>query len=128
METITLNPIRIIMANNVYEEVKTTGKELLDKVKEIVNEGNVRRVVIKNAKGKTLLEIPLSFSVLGMGAAFALAPFLSAISFVALFINDCSIIVERYKDGEEKEVHSEAQIIEILEDDDIDSKSSKSND
>lgn len=109
----------------MYEEIKTTGKDLLDQIKEIVNEGNVRRVVIKNAKGKTLLEIPLSFSVLGMGAAFALAPFLSAISFVALFLNDCSIVVERYGEGDDKEVHSEAQIIEILEDDDIDEKANK---
>ncbi len=105
------------MAHTLFEEVKTTGKELLDKIKELVQEGNVRRIVIKNGKGKTLLEIPLSAGVLGMGAAYALAPFLSAIGFFALFLNDCSIEVERYQDPDaDKEVEAEAQIINIMED------------
>jgi hypothetical protein len=106
------------MSNALFEEITTTGKELLEKVKELVSEGNIRRIVLKNAKGKTLLEVPLSFGVVSMGAAYALAPFLSALSFFALFLNDCSIVVERF-DGksDDKEVEADAQIIEIVEDD-----------
>lgn len=104
------------MAKTMFEEIGTTGKELLDRIKQIVTEGNVRRIVIKNNKGKVLLEIPLSAGVLGMGAAYALAPFLSAIGFFALFLNDCSIEVERYENpDEDKEVEAEAQIIDIVE-------------
>lgn len=105
------------MSNTMFEEVKTTGKELLDRIKMLIEEGNVRRIVIKNGKGKTLLEIPLSAGVLGMGAAYALAPFLSAIGFFALFLNDCSIEVERYQNPDaDKEVEAESQIIDIMED------------
>lgn len=102
-----------------FEEIKVTGQDLMDKVKEVVEEGNARRVIIKNNKGKTLLEVPLSMGVVGMGAAYVLAPFLSAISFFALYLTDCSIIVERYQEDEEssdKEVQADAQIIDIVED------------
>lgn len=105
------------MSSNIFEEIRTTGTELLSQIKKIVQEGNVRRIVIKNGKGKTLLEIPLSAGVLGMGAAYALAPFLSAIGFFALFLNDCSIEVERYESQDaDKEVEAEAEIINIMED------------
>lgn len=107
------------MSNTFFEEISTTGKELVDKVKELVDEGNVRRVTINNKKGKTLLEVPLSLGVVGLGAAYALAPFLSAISFFALYLTDCSLVVERYTDEDLKKGKSvesdEVTVIEIVE-------------
>jgi Domain of unknown function (DUF4342) len=50
-------------------EFKVSGEELLKKVKEIVKEGNVRRILIKNDKGKTFIEIPVTIGILGALAA-----------------------------------------------------------
>ena len=47
------------------EEIKTTGEQLVAKVKELVREGNVRRIIVKNEEGKTLIEIPLTLGVVG---------------------------------------------------------------
>lgn len=51
------------------KEFKVSGEELLKKVKEIINEGNVRRIIIKNEKGETFVEIPVTIGVLGALAA-----------------------------------------------------------
>ena len=48
------------------EEHKVSGRNLLDRVKQIVHEGNVRRITIKNAEGKSILEIPLTIGVVGV--------------------------------------------------------------
>ena len=50
-------------------EFKVSGEELLKKVKEVINEGNVRRILIKNDKGETFVEIPVTIGVLGALAA-----------------------------------------------------------
>jgi len=100
-----------------FEEIKTTGGELLERLKEIANEGNARRAIIKNKKGKILLEVPLTFGVAGAGALSILAPFLSAIGFFALMLTDCTIVVERYDDDDESrgEIEGEATVIDIVE-------------
>lgn len=48
-----------------YEEFKVEGEKLLSKSKELIHEGNIRRLIIKNEKGKTLLEVPLTIGVVG---------------------------------------------------------------
>ncbi|HLE57658.1 MAG TPA: DUF4342 domain-containing protein [Rhodothermia bacterium] len=73
------------------EEHKVSGKNLLDRVKEIVHEGNVRRITIKNAEGKSLLEIPLTMGVVGA----VLLPFWAAIGAIAALASDYTIVVER---------------------------------
>lgn len=73
------------------EEFKTTGENLLAKVKELLHEGNIRRLIIKNDEGKTLIEVPLTVGVVGI----ALLPTLAAIGAVAALVTDCSIIVEK---------------------------------
>jgi hypothetical protein len=55
------------------EEVKVKGEDLLKKVKELIHEGNIRRIIIKNEKGETYIEIPLTLGVVGMAVAPALA-------------------------------------------------------
>jgi len=55
------------------EEFKVNGEELLGKVKEIIREGNARRLIIKDKDGKTMIEIPLTAGVVGIVIAPALA-------------------------------------------------------
>ena len=73
------------------EEFKIDGEELLKKVKELIHEGNIRRITIKNEKGETVLEIPLTLGAIGA----ILAPTLAAVGAVAALVTKCSIIVEK---------------------------------
>ncbi len=87
------------MAHDVFEEFRASGKELVDKARDILEEGNVRRMIIKNGRDETLLEVPLTLGVIGVGGAFALAPILSSIAAFAFFVHDARILVERDPKG-----------------------------
>jgi integral membrane sensor domain MASE1 len=73
------------------EEFKVNGEDLLKKVKAIIAEGNIRRIGIKNKQGKSIIEIPLTFGVVGA----LLAPTLAAVGTVAALVTECTIVVER---------------------------------
>jgi Domain of unknown function (DUF4342) len=73
------------------EEFKITGDEMLARVRELVHEGNVRRLIIKSESGITLLEVPLTIGVIGA----ALLPVLAAVGALAAVATDCTIVVER---------------------------------
>lgn len=73
------------------EEFKVKGEEVVAKVRELIKEGNVRRVSIKDKEGKVVAEFPLTVGV--VGAVFA-AP-LAAIGALAALIAECTITVER---------------------------------
>ena len=75
-------------------EIKIRGEELLGKVKELVREGNVRRLIIKNEEGTTLIEVPLTVGVIGA----VLLPVWAAIGAIAALATDCTIVVERRND------------------------------
>ncbi|MEN9408000.1 MAG: hypothetical protein RLZZ455_1216 [Candidatus Parcubacteria bacterium] len=75
------------------EEFKVSGDALLKKVKDLIAEGNVRRITIKDKKGKTLIEFPLTIGVVGA----VLAPVLAAVGAIAALISECTISVEREK-------------------------------
>lgn len=77
------------------EELKVQGDALLGKVKELAHEGNVRRIIIKDTKGKTLLEVPLTVGVVGA----LVAPVAAAIGAVAALAADYSIVIERKENG-----------------------------
>jgi hypothetical protein len=79
------------------ERYKVAGERLLSKVKSLLKEGNVRRITIKNDEEKTLIEIPLTFGVVGA----AIFPVWAAVGAIAALVTDCSIEVERL-DPEEK--------------------------
>ena len=73
------------------EEFVVNGEEVLAKIKELVNEGNIRRIIIKDMKDKTLIEIPLTVGVV----VAVLAPVLAAIGALAAIVTKCKIIVEK---------------------------------
>ena len=76
------------------EEFQVNGEELLAKVKELVHEGNIRRVVIRNQDGHTLIDIPLTFSVVDV----LLVPQLAAIGAIAALLGKGTILVEKVQD------------------------------
>ncbi len=73
------------------EDFKVRGEEVVKKVKELIKEGNVRRVTIKDKEGKVIAEFPLTAGVIGA----VLAPPLAAIGAIAALMTDCTISVER---------------------------------
>lgn len=73
------------------EQFKVKGEEVLNKVKELIKEGNVRKIIIKNNKGQVLMEIPVTFAVVGA----LLAPMLAAIGALAALVTQATIEVER---------------------------------
>jgi len=74
----------------VWETIRLQGSELLEKLKHIIHEGNVRRVIIKQGQ-RTVAEFPLTVGVVGT----VLAPILAAIGALVAVMNDCTIEVER---------------------------------
>lgn len=76
------------------EEFTVNGEELLAKVKSLINEGNIRRITIKDSDGKTLVEFPVTIGVIG--ALFA--PVLAAVGAIAALVTKCTIVVERRED------------------------------
>jgi len=79
------------------ESFKIDGADLLNKVKELLNEGNIRKITISDKNGKELMSFPLTVGV--VGAVFA--PVLAAIGALAALIGECTIAIEReIKDGQ----------------------------
>ena len=77
------------------EEHKVSGKNLLDRVKQIVHEGNVRRITIKDSSGRSLMEIPLTFGVVGA----LLLPVWVAIAGIVALAKEYTVVVERHEQG-----------------------------
>jgi len=73
------------------ESFKVEGENLLKKIKELINEGNVRKITITDKTGKELMSFPLTVGVIGT----ALMPMLAAVGAIAALIGECTISVER---------------------------------
>ena len=73
------------------EEFKVSGEDVLKTIKEIIKAGNVRRIIIKNEEGKSLVEFPLTIGVVGA----ALLPVWAAIGAAAALVSKCTIVVEK---------------------------------
>ncbi len=72
------------------EEFKVSGEALVDKIKELAHEGNIRRIIIKDKSDRTLVDIPLTFGVIGA----LLAPQLAAIGAIAALVTNATLVVE----------------------------------
>jgi repressor of nif and glnA expression len=73
------------------EEFKVSGEEVVAKIKELIKAGNIRRIILKNEKEETIMEIPLTFAVVGV----VIAPVLAAVGAMAALLTKCVIVVER---------------------------------
>lgn len=73
------------------EEFKVSGDSLLKKVKEIIHEGNVRKITIKDKSGKEIIVLPLTIGVVGA----VIAPVLAAVGAIAALVTECTISVEK---------------------------------
>ena len=83
------------------EEIKVTGSELVDRIKELMEEGNVRRLIIRKPDGESLLEIPLTAGVAVGGVVTIMAPVLAAIGALAALIAEFKVEVVREDDDDE---------------------------
>jgi Domain of unknown function (DUF4342) len=75
----------------IFEQFKVTANELGDKIRELIHEGNVRRIIIKDEHGRTFMEIPLTVATIGT----VLAPILAAVGAIATLVAHFTIVVER---------------------------------
>lgn len=73
------------------EEFKVSGAKLIEKLRAVIKEGNVRRIVLRNPEGRVLLDLPLNAGI----AASALLPFWAAVASVAVLATDYTVLVER---------------------------------
>jgi Domain of unknown function (DUF4342) len=81
-----------------HESFKVSGDEILSKVKEIIKEGNARRIIIKNEKDETIIEFPLTIGAIGV----VLAPIFAAVGTLTALATNCTIIVEKRTNENEK--------------------------
>jgi len=77
--------------NMATEEFKVSGDHLVEKIKNLIKEGNIRKITIKDKNGKDLIMFPLTIGVVGA----VLAPILAAIGALAALVGECTISVER---------------------------------
>ena len=75
----------------LFEEMQVLGRDLVDKVKSLIHEGNVRRIIIKDEHGHTFMEIPVTFAAIGAVAA----PVLAAVGAISALVAKFTILVER---------------------------------
>ena len=73
------------------EEFRVEGEKLIAKIKELFHEGNIRRIIIKDKEGKTIMEIPVTLGVVGA----LIAPQLAAIGAIAALLTEATIVVEK---------------------------------
>ena len=76
------------------EEFHVNGEQLLAKIKELIHAGNIRRIIIKNKEGKTIMEIPLTIGVVGV----VLAPTLAAVGAIAALVGEATVVVEKIEE------------------------------
>ena len=75
----------------IFEQFKVAANELGDKIRELIHEGNVRRIIIKDEHGRTFMEIPLTVATVGA----VLAPILAAVGAIATLVAHFTVVVER---------------------------------
>jgi hypothetical protein len=81
--------------NGNMEEFRIQGDELVAKVKTLIHEGNIRRIIVKNETGHTLIEIPLTVGVVGGVLSAALFPVLAAVGAIGAVVAHLTLVIEK---------------------------------
>lgn len=76
------------------EEFKIEGGKVLDKIRELIHQGNIRRIILKNEEGRTLIEIPLTLGLVGA----ALLPVFAAVGALAALVTRMTLVVEKHSE------------------------------
>ncbi len=79
------------------EEFEFSGDKLVSKVKELLHEGNIRRIIIKNEEGRALIDIPMTVGILGT----LVAPQLAALGAIAALVAHGTMVIEKVEEKEE---------------------------
>jgi len=96
------------------EELTVTGSQLLGRVQELINEGNIRRLIIKDSGGRVIFEVPLTLGVVGGASVAIFAPFLAAFGALAGLLTRVQIVIERYENPEDAEKEkSGATVVDV---------------
>ena len=77
------------------EEYSVSADDAVKKIKEVLDEGNVRRIIVQTDEGKTLIEFPLTIGVAAAAGVLLLAPLLAAVGALAAIVTDLRIVVEK---------------------------------
>jgi hypothetical protein len=77
------------------EELKISGDVLVTKIKELIAQGNIRRIIIKNEEGHTLIEIPLTVGVIGSVISAVLFPVVAAVGVIGAMVAHLTVVIER---------------------------------
>src|SRR5712692_2620424 len=80
-----------VSLENFVEEIQVLGRDLVDRVKALIHEGNVNRIIIKDDKGNTFVEIPVTVAAVGT----VLAPVLAAVGAISALVAKFKIVIER---------------------------------
>jgi Domain of unknown function (DUF4342) len=85
------NVVLVMNLESLVEEIHVRGRDLVDKVRELIHEGNVQRIVVKDEHGNTFVEIPVTVAAVGV----ILAPLLAAIGAISALVAKFTIVVVR---------------------------------
>ena len=85
-------------AKTTFQEIKVAGRGVVDKVKSLIHQGNIRRIIIKDTRGRTYLEIPLTVATVGT----LVAPILAAVGALAALASQFTFRVEKVKGAKKK--------------------------
>lgn len=98
---------RTVAERTRTERVKVNGDSLRDKVEELLHEGNVRRIVVKNSEDHAVMELPLTLGILGV----VVAPMLAAVSAIAGAAADWTLEIERREDSKAGKLVDETEAV-----------------
>ena len=77
--------------DHIVEEIQVKGRDLVDKIRELIHEGNVQRIIVKDEHGNTFIEIPVTVAAVGV----VLAPLLAAIGAISALVAKFTIVIVR---------------------------------
>ncbi|MEP7288843.1 MAG: DUF4342 domain-containing protein [Chloroflexota bacterium] len=96
-----------------YEEISVAGNQLVERIEAMIKEGNIRRLILKDGNGRTILEIPLTLGVVaGTGLAYFALP-LALIGAVAAYVAKVHVVIERYENPADAKTDEPSTIIEV---------------
>jgi len=102
----------------ILEEIQGTVQEIIAQIKTLIRKGDAKRVIVKNKKGKVLLESRLTIGLAGTLALAIYAPLFTAITALVLYASDVRVFVERDLDESNDEYEVDAEVIEIQDEKD----------